>query len=121
MTAFCLRARRPKPRWLGSSRPPFSPPRRAALADEPITVHLDQAKILKLPDRAATVVIGDPLIADHSIQPGGLAVITGKGYGETNVVVLDKSSAVLMEKIIEVKGPDGAPCRGLSRPDAANL
>src|ERR1700761_106460 len=77
-----------------------------ALADEPITVHLDHATGLKLPDRATTVVIGDPLIADMSIQPGGLAVITGKGYGETNVVVLDKSSAVLMEKTIEVKAPD---------------
>jgi len=77
-----------------------------ARADEPITVHLDQARVLKLPDRATTVVIGDPLIADMSIQPGGLAVVTGKGYGETNVVVLDKSSAVLMEKTIEVKGPD---------------
>lgn len=76
-----------------------------ALADEPITVHLDHAQILKLPDRATTVVIGDPLIADMSLQPGGLAVITGKGYGETNVVVLDKSSAVLMEKTIEVKAP----------------
>ncbi len=77
-----------------------------AIAEEPISVHIDQARILKLPDRAATVVIGDPLIADLSIQPGGLAVITGKGYGATNVVVLDKSSAVLMEKTIEVKGPD---------------
>lgn len=77
----------------------------AAAADETIDVHLDRARILKLPERAATVVIGNPLIADLSIQPGGLAVITGKGYGETNVVVLDKSSAVLMEKTIEVKAP----------------
>jgi hypothetical protein len=76
-----------------------------AFADEPIAVHLDHAKVLKLPDRATTVVIGNPLIADMSIQPGGLAVITGKGYGETNVVVLDKSSAVLMEKTIEVEPP----------------
>ena len=51
-------------------------------------------------------MIGDPLIADLSIQPGGLAVVTGKGYGATNVVVMDKTSAVLLEKTIEVKGPD---------------
>jgi len=76
-----------------------------AVADEPISVHLDQARIVKLPDRAATVVIGNPLIADLSIQPGGIAIVTGKGYGETNVVVMDKSNAVLLEKTIEVKGP----------------
>ncbi len=107
MTAFCLRARSAQTAlaWLLAAAV-LAAVAPAAVAEEPISVHLDQAKILKLPDRAATVVIGDPLIADLSIQPGGLAVVTGKAYGATNVVVLDKSSAVLMEKTIEVKGPD---------------
>ena len=58
-----------------------------AAAAEPILVPLDQAKLMKLPDRATTVVVGNPLIADISVQPGGLAVITGKGYGATNFIV----------------------------------
>ena len=37
-------------------------------------------------------------IADLSIQPGGLAVVTGKGYGATNFIVMDRKGAVLMEK-----------------------
>jgi len=76
-----------------------------AFAAEPIAVQLDRARIIKLPERAATVVIGDPLIADLSLQPDRLAVITGKGYGATNVIVLDKDGAVLAEHTIEVKGP----------------
>jgi len=76
-----------------------------AAAAEPIAVLLDQATVLQLPDRATTVVVGNPLIADLSIQPGGLAVITGKGYGATNFIALDRSGAVLMEKTVEVKGP----------------
>ena len=76
-----------------------------AIADEPITVRLDEAKVLKLPDRATTVVIGNPLIADLSIQPGGLAVITGKSFGATNVLIMDKSGAVLTEQNIRVEGP----------------
>jgi Flp pilus assembly secretin CpaC len=76
-----------------------------AFADEPLPVQLDQARIIKLPERAVTLVIGDPLIADVSLQPGGLAVITGKGYGATNVIVLDRTGAVLMERNVEVKGP----------------
>jgi Pilus formation protein N terminal region len=76
-----------------------------AFAAEPIDVQLDRARIIKLPERATTVVIGDPLIADLSIQPDGLAVITGKGYGATNLIVLDKQGAVLNEQTIQVKGP----------------
>jgi Flp pilus assembly secretin CpaC len=76
-----------------------------AAAAEPIVVLLDQARVIKIPERAATVVIGDPLIADLSIQPGGIAVITGKGYGATNVIVMDPVGAVLMETSIAVKGP----------------
>jgi hypothetical protein len=74
-------------------------------ADQPIMVEYDQAKIIKIPDRAATVVIGDPFIADVTIQPGGIAVITGKSFGDTNVVILDKSGAVLNEQNIRVTGP----------------
>jgi hypothetical protein len=76
-----------------------------AFAEAPIIVQLDRARLIKLPERATTVVIGDPLIADVAIQPSGLAVITGKGYGATNVIVLDKQGVVLTEQTIEVKGP----------------
>jgi hypothetical protein len=78
-------------------------PRPAPAAD--VAVILDQAKLIKLPEKVATVVVGNPLIADASLQAGGLMVVTGKGYGTTNVLVLDRSGAVLMEKTIEVQGP----------------
>ena len=74
-------------------------------AADTIPVVLDQARILKLPDRATTIVVGNPLIADLSIQPGGLAVVTGKSYGATNFIVMDKTGAVLLEKTVEVMGP----------------
>jgi hypothetical protein len=78
-------------------------PRQAPAAD--VTVIMDQARLIKLPDRVATIVIGNPMIADASLQPGGLMVITGKGYGVTNLMVLDRTGAVLMDKSIEVQGP----------------
>jgi Flp pilus assembly secretin CpaC len=73
-------------------------------AAEPITVMLDQATITKLPGRVSTIVIGNPLIADVSVQPGGLLVVTGKGYGTTNLIALDRAGAVLTERNIEVVG-----------------
>lgn len=71
---------------------------------EPVTVHLDQAQLLNLPERTATLVIGNPLIADAVVQ-GTVLVITGKSYGLTNIVVLDRGGATLGEFPIQVVGP----------------
>jgi len=106
MTALCARGRanvRPR-QWL-SALVLLTALVAPARATEPIVVSLDQARIMQLPDRAATVVVGNPLIADLTIQPGGLAVVTGKGYGATNFVVLDRRGAVLTEHTVEVTGP----------------
>jgi Flp pilus assembly secretin CpaC len=73
-------------------------------ADNTLIVLLDQAKLVKMPDRVATIVIGNPLIADVSLQPGSMMVVTGKSYGLTNVMALDRSGAVLMEKSVRVLG-----------------
>jgi hypothetical protein len=81
---------------------PFIVPARAG---DVIPVNVDGARLIQLPAGAKTVIIGNPLIADLSIQPGGLAVITGKGYGATNVIVLDKDGAVLSEESVLVRGP----------------
>jgi Flp pilus assembly secretin CpaC len=70
-----------------------------------VVVHIDQAKILKLPERTATLVIGNPLIADAVVQPGGVVVITAKSYGATNLVALDRTGAALFDSSIQVVGP----------------
>jgi len=70
-----------------------------------ITVALDQATITKMPENTSTLVIGNPMIADVTVRPGGLLVVTGKAYGVTNLLVLDGSGAVLSERYIEVVGP----------------
>jgi Flp pilus assembly secretin CpaC len=74
---------------------------------ETIKVLVDQAVITKLPAQVATIVIGNPLIADVTVQAGGLVVITGKGYGATNMIALDRTGAVLSERNIEVVGQEG--------------
>jgi Flp pilus assembly secretin CpaC len=71
-----------------------------------VTVHIDEAKLLKLSDRTATLVVGNPLIADVAVQPGGMLVITAKSYGVTNLIALDRSGAILAEHSIQVLGPN---------------
>ena len=46
-----------------------------------VTVNVDQAKLLRLPTRVATIVVGNPLIADVALQTGGVIVVTGKDNG----------------------------------------
>ena len=69
-----------------------------------LSINVDQAQIMRLPEKIATIVIGNPLIADATLQSGGVLVVTGKGYGATNLLALDRSGRVVMEKTIQVLG-----------------
>ena len=73
-----------------------------------LTVSVDQAQVVKLPERIATIVVGNPLIADASLQSGGILVITGKSYGSTNLLALDRGGRVVMEKTVQVLGLSGS-------------
>jgi len=70
-----------------------------------IAVNVDQAKLVRLPGRVATLVVGNPLIADVTLQPGGMIVVTGKGYGATNFIALDRGGEILVDRQIQVEGP----------------
>jgi Flp pilus assembly secretin CpaC len=77
---------------------------RSVGAADRLTVVIDQAQIMKLPDRVGTIIIGNPLIADVSLQTGGTMVVTGKGYGATNIIALDRDGATLMSTTVQVVG-----------------
>jgi hypothetical protein len=72
-----------------------------------IIVNVDEAQVLRLPEKVATIVIGNPLIADAALQSGGIMVVTGKGYGSTNLLALDRGGRVILNKTIDVQGPTG--------------
>ncbi len=71
------------------------------------TVNIDQAQIMRLPDKVATIVIGNPLIADASLQSGGILVVTGKSFGSTNLLALDRAGKTITDTTIQVQGPAG--------------
>jgi Flp pilus assembly secretin CpaC len=80
----------------------------AAFAEFPvdaIAVNVDQAKLVRLPGRVSTIVVGNPAIADVTLQNGGVIVVTGKGYGATNFIAMDRSGEVLVDRVIQVEGP----------------
>src|SRR5436190_17610273 len=83
----------------------LSPVEAPAGADDSVAVNVDQAKLVKLPERVSTIVVGNPLIADVTLQPGGMVVVTGKGYGATNVIAMNRTGEVLVDRLIQVGAP----------------
>ena len=77
----------------------------AAPDPEKIAVNVDQAKLVRLPAKVATIVVGNPLIADVTLQSGGIVVVTGKGYGATNFIAMDRAGDILVDRLIQVEGP----------------
>jgi hypothetical protein len=75
------------------------------LAKDPISVTIDRAKVMRISAPAATVVIGNPAIADASIQDRRTLVITGKTTGITNLVILDARGELVADEVINVEKP----------------
>jgi hypothetical protein len=74
-----------------------------ASAQAVLSVTLDQAKIARIPEGTVTLVIGNPIVADVTMLKGsGAMVVTGKDFGETNLIALDSKGGVLDEKIVRV-------------------
>lgn len=75
----------------------------ATLADtSSIDVVMNQAKIVKLARPADTIVIGNPEIADAAVQDATTIVLTGKGFGVTNLVVLDIDGQPVVDEQVVV-------------------
>ncbi|WP_350336042.1 pilus assembly protein N-terminal domain-containing protein [Coralliovum pocilloporae] len=72
----------------------------------PIIVALDQAKVMRITRPAATVIIGNPVIADATVQNGQMLIITGKNFGTTNVIILDADGEPIANEIIHVPSSD---------------
>jgi Flp pilus assembly secretin CpaC len=69
---------------------------------EGISVLVNQAKSVKLARNADTIIIGNPEIADASVQDASTLVLTGKGFGVTNLVVLDAEGRPIVDEQVTV-------------------
>jgi hypothetical protein len=76
-----------------------------ALADERVVVTLDQAKIMRIAAPAGTIIIGNPSIADATLQDSQTLVITGRGYGSTNLIILDEAGEPVADTQVVVQAP----------------
>lgn len=66
-----------------------------------LKISLDHARILKLDRSVSKVIIGNDQIADATVADPRTIVLTGKGFGTTNLVLLDSDgNAIVDERIV---------------------
>lgn len=71
-----------------------------------LVVAYDQSQLLRLPRPVASVIIGNPSIADVAVQGGNLLVVTGKTFGVTNIIALDAERNIIQDQRVIVQRDD---------------
>ncbi len=75
-----------------------------ALAQSTMNVEIDRSSRVQLAGAAASVIVGNPQIADVSVVDANTLFITGKGYGVTEVVAVDGVGRTLFQREVVVTG-----------------
>jgi prepilin-type processing-associated H-X9-DG protein len=80
----------------------------ASARENTVTVLLDRAQLMPFPPSTETVIVGNPIIADVTmLRNTGQLILTGKGFGETNLLFLDGHGRVLSEARLRVREAPG--------------
>lgn len=67
-----------------------------------LKVEIDQATLVRLDRPGVEIIIGNPSIADVTVQSSRLLVVTGKSAGLTNLMVLDGAGKLTLSKKVSV-------------------
>ena len=68
----------------------------------PLVVGIDRAKVMRISRPADVVILGNPAIADATIQDNQTLIITGRSFGSTNLIVLDAAGQPIADEIVNV-------------------
>lgn len=77
----------------------------ATAAAEALRVQLDSASVVKLKKDAATVIIGNPNIAEVSVESPTLIFVFGIRPGETSLTIMDEEGTTLFAAPVVVTPP----------------
>jgi len=74
----------------------------ASAAAQPYSVPIDQAGLLRLPEDASAIVVGNPAIADATMFDARTVFISGRAYGQTNIIALNAHGRVIYANDVSV-------------------
>jgi hypothetical protein len=66
-----------------------------AIAVADYLLEVEHADVVRLPASAYTVIVGNPAIADAVIHDRRTLIVTGRLYGRTNIIALDRQGRVI--------------------------
>lgn len=74
----------------------------AHATDQIFQIDLNKTQILRLPEAAGSIIIGNPAIADVMLQSPTMILVIGRGFGETNFMVLDRNGDTIVDADVQV-------------------
>ena len=78
----------------------------ALTAANDLKVGINQSRRILLRGHAANVVVGDPAIADVTMVDSHSVIVMGRGYGTTDLLVLDGGGRTLLSSRVSVDAPE---------------
>jgi Flp pilus assembly secretin CpaC len=88
----------------------------AMAQDGVINVVLDRALVVQVDQPADTVIIGNPMIADATVRDNRTLIVTGRSFGTTNLIILDKDGRTIVDNLVTVSAADDNLVTVYSRP-----
>ncbi|MBU1346054.1 MAG: pilus assembly protein N-terminal domain-containing protein [Alphaproteobacteria bacterium] len=76
----------------------------AQAQSQSLNVEIDRSTRVSLAGSAASVIVGNPEIADVTVVDANTLFVTGKGYGVTEVIAVDGVGRTLFQGEIVVTG-----------------
>ncbi|WP_296816844.1 pilus assembly protein N-terminal domain-containing protein [Brevundimonas sp.] len=83
----------------------------ALAQSRPLSVEIDHTARLNLRGAASSVVVGNPQIADVTVVDEHTLFISGRGFGVTEIVVLDGLGRTIYESEVVVSAPSSGQVR----------
>ena len=79
--------------------------------NNPVIVTVDRAKLFRVGKPAATVIIGNPAIADATVEDERTLVLTGRSFGVTNIMILTEDGELIVDRTVVVRGHEANTVR----------
>jgi Flp pilus assembly secretin CpaC len=70
-----------------------------------VNVGISQGVRLMVAGSAANVVVSNPAIADVTVVDAHSIIVLGKGYGATQIMVMDSTGRLLLDSVVTVTAP----------------
>ena len=83
----------------------------ALAQSRPLNVEIDRSQRVALRGAAASVIVGNPAIADVTVVDANTLYIVGKGYGVTEVVAVDAAGRPLFQSQVVVSAGSAGSVR----------